>query len=282
MSNIINTAGGGLILPRRLGKKPCTWGPQRKRASNHYKAGTLPTPKPYNLCSKLPVKGVMRNDVKGCCAVSGLGHQIQGTSYAATGIEITPSDASIDKFYDALSPGDNGTNMGDDISKCEAEGLDGRKILMMCLINPKDDEQVYSAGSIYGGVYAGMSLPAYCMTTPIWRTIGGRLAGGHAVWVGASTEAGELTAISWGEDVVISPEFRRNYWDEAYGLIFDTDFDENGLSWNGYTADQLAGLNENFAGTVAPGAVLPPYKPVPTPAPIYTPPPAEFDATQLY
>jgi len=255
----------------------------RWRSAHHFDAASLPTPpSSWDIVRAVHNPGAMGNDRLGDCTFAACGHDIQSTSLAATGKIITPSDNEITSKYLAMSPGNNGANMGDVLSAMSVEGLANRKVLGWAPINPADAEQCHVAGWLFGGLYTGLNLPGYCEKTTDWSRTSGALVGGHAIYAGGSDARRSLIADSWGEIVVATRAFIVAYCDELYVVLWDTWFGPDGLTPNGHNFDQCSAYLVALAGSVVPGAVPPivvtppprPPAPVPIPTPTPTPTPA--------
>lgn len=269
------------ILTRCYGRLPSRWDDGLRRSARHFDGASLPTPPTsWDIVRAVPNPGAMGNDRLGDCAFAACGHEIQSTSLAALGRVVTPSDNEITSKYLAMSPRDQGANMGDVLSAMSVEGLANRKVLGWAPINPADAEQCHVAGWLFGGLYAGLNLPAYCEKTADWSRTSGAIVGGHAVYFGGSDVNRSLAGDSWGGIVVATRTFINTFCDELYCVLWDTWFGPDGLTPNGHNFDQSCAYLIALDGSVAPGGVPPvvvspplPTPPVPIPIPMPTPVP---------
>ncbi len=113
-------------------------------------------------------------------------------------------------------------------------GIDDRKIIAFAKLDFKNREQLKQAIFLYGGCYVGINLPKSARkqyneskkwTVPRSGTEG---VGEPGSWIGHALliigyNKNELTAITWGKEVILSFDFWETYVDESYA-IFSEDF----------------------------------------------------------
>lgn len=203
--------------------------------------------------------GELANDRVGCCAISGIGHQVQSWTANASGQEATITDAEVLQRYEKLSgyvPGDESTDTG----------LDERSVLKDWAKNPfvGHDLAAFASLSIphstaisanlhfrqalwlLGGVYLGLDLPLSAQDQIAdrqpWDVVSGPEAeagswGGHAVYACSFSEAG-VTVVTWGRLQLCTWAFISAYTEEAWGLV-STSWLKAGKSPQGFARNQL-------------------------------------------
>ena len=174
------------------------------------------------------------------CTCAAAGHLIMSWT-ANLGRLQTPTTKSIVKAYTDITGFDPKTDgIGEPVEAIKAlkywrkHGVDNRKIIAYAKLSFKNREQLKQAIYLYGGCYVGLNLPKSAekqyneskkWTVPPSGTEGIGEPGswiGHALLITAYTK-NELTAITWGKEIVMSLDFWETYVDESYA-IFSSDF----------------------------------------------------------
>ena len=110
------------------------------------------------------------------------------------------------------------------------------------VVNARDRDSVRRAIAMLGGLYIGLSLPDYALSTRggwVYQA-GATIAGGHCVFV-SGYDSDWLYANTWGERQPMDWDFFAAFADEAYGLISRDWLDTHGTS----------PMREDFAGVCA-------------------------------
>lgn len=184
--------------------------------------------------------GEMENDRYGCCAFAAPGHQVQAwTGSQIGGSEVTISDADVLAAYSAVTgfnpsdpSTDNGAAMLDVCKYWRNAGIGGHKILAFVAVNPTNLDHVKLAAYLFGGLYAGFSLPQSASDQldrgEAWDVASGPDAqpgswGGHAVYIPTvgvlDPGAASIDCVTWGRRQAITPEFFLTYADELYAIL---------------------------------------------------------------
>ncbi len=113
-------------------------------------------------------------------------------------------------------------------------GIDDHEIISFAKLDFRNPGQLKEAIYLYGGCYVGINLPKSAesqyneskkWTVPQSGTKGIGEPGswlGHALLITGYSKS-ELTAITWGKEIVMSLDFWKAYVDESYA-IFSADF----------------------------------------------------------
>ncbi|MBC7935194.1 MAG: hypothetical protein H7Y86_07530 [Rhizobacter sp.] len=174
------------------------------------------------------------------CTCAAAGHLIM-TWTANIGRPYKPTTKAIVKAYTDITGFNAKTDgIGEPVEAIKAlkywrkHGVDGRKIIAFAKLDFKNHEQLKQSIYLYGGCYVGLNLPKSAekqyyesrkWTVPRGRTNGIGEPGswiGHALLITGYSKK-ELTAITWGKEIVLSLDFWETYVDESYA-VFSTDF----------------------------------------------------------
>ena len=213
---------------------------------------TLPQPPPVvSFCTKIPSWPMLLNDQLGCCVISAMGHMVQQWTYFAsngTSMQVM-TDAEALSAYEAIGgyvPGDPSTDNGCDmltaLNYWRNNGIvvNGQvhKIAGFVALNAINLQQVEQAIYIFGNAFTGVQLPTSAQGESAWTvTDGGIYApagqpggwGGHCVPEMADSPI-TLTCVTWGELLKMSHNFRKDYTDEAYGVLSQDWINTQGIS----------------------------------------------------
>jgi hypothetical protein len=214
---------------------------------------------------------MLRNDILGCCVISGKGHcWMDLTSNAST--LWTPADSDIDALYAVFNPDgqDNGCDMQQVLRYVKANGFVGHPLADFAILNPGSQTEAEDAIALFGGLDIGIALPDECVQgedllanpwdTPnhVWTP---NPANGHCVWV-VAYDANGLTVVTWGALKRMSWAFYLTCCEEAYALDAPAWFGASGQSPSAYTSDQL---NQDLAAL--PSVDAEDWPAVPSPSP---------------
>jgi len=222
---------------RKLGKQPARHDPRTLNLAKYLVGDfrlseALPPPPAHCSYQEKITNGpgwpMMLNDELGDCTVACAGHMIQQwTAYA--GKSFVPSDDEILSAYEAVGgyvPGnpdtDNGAVILDVLNFWRKTGIGGHKILAYVQVNPLLEDEVKTALQLFGNVYLGVQLPVSAQTTDYWAAASGPDGqpgswGGHAIPLVDYDK--EYYVITWGERLMMTPTFLKNYCDEAYAVL---------------------------------------------------------------
>lgn len=218
---------------RRLGKLPPKFDPRTLRLASYIEKRKLPRiPSAHTLSHKtvaaFPDLGMMRNDALGDCTVAAIGHAYQTwTVYGGVG-PWRPTDDAIVTVYDRVNGGaDNGAAMLDVLNTVRDTGIGGRRIYAFVAIDPTNHDQVRTAHFLFGGIYAGASMPRAAQDQAVWDVTTGNGSepgswGGHAFYVPDYAKKTNR-CVTWGALQSFTWEWWDRYVDEAYAIL-DADF----------------------------------------------------------
>lgn len=210
----------------KLGRAARRVDPKTLRLETYLDLGALPPVPPaidYTPGISFPMFG---NDRLGDCTVAAAGHMIQVWKHL-TGKTGIPSEATIEKTYFATGDGtDDGRNELDVLNYWRHHGVGRDKITAYVAVNPTNVRLMQAAIYLFGGVYAGISLPLTAQAQHSWDLVGdghtGRSApgswGGHAVPFHGYTPDG-FRCVTWGATLDLTVRFNHAYTEEAYAIL---------------------------------------------------------------
>ena len=203
---------------------------------------TTKIPKEHNWGKKIPSnKWSSFGNLKiNNCTCAAAGHLIMSWTANINRLHKPTTKVIVKAYSDITGFNPNTDGIGEPVEAIKAlkywrkHGIDSRKIIAFAKLTFKDPEQLKQAIYFYGGCYVGLNLPKSAekqyneskkWTVPRSKTNG---AGEPGSWIGhALTITGysknELTAITWGKEIVMSLDFWETYVDESYA-IFSADF----------------------------------------------------------
>jgi hypothetical protein len=229
-----------------------------------------PAPKVHDDIRGFSAWGFMGNDQWGDCVVASSGHAIQAWTVANAGTAITIPDANILSVYRALSPGDNGLDIGTFLKWLQKHGLVDAANVSHSVgpygsIDPNNQDQVRQAIHLFGYVKIGIDLPKGWYNNAdngfVWDVNAGGIVGGHDVALVTYSEQGP-GVVTWGAKGTVTWAGLRQYCSEAW-VVLSPDYYATGKSPDGL---DLAGLMADFAevtGTQPPPPPPPPEPPAP-------------------
>ena len=205
---------------------------------------------------------MMANDTLGDCTCAAAGHMIECWT-ANLGDAFTPTSAQVIAAYSAVSgyivgnpATDNGAAELDVLNYWRQKGIAGHKIDAYAALDlhpsrgnePRGQECVKQAISLFGGAYIGLALPLSAQQQTVWDvpSLWSRLRnqdapgswGGHAVPVLAYDAEG-LTCITWGAKKRMTWQFFAQYCDEAYAPLSRDWLNAQGTDPAGFDLAQL-------------------------------------------
>ncbi len=244
------------FLGKCLGKLPVVLDARTLRLSS-YLLRDVPAPAPMrDWAEQLPVDlGLYRNDTLGVCGVASTAHLMKvwssqhGAVFAATEYDVIKAYSAIGGYVPSDPTSDRGTDMLAVCKYWRNTGIAGRKIRAFVKLDHDSPLQLKVALNLFGGVYAGASLPrAAANTMQTWGAPPGVLLGdlavgswgGHAMAVLGYDRAG-VTFATWGRRQKATWAWWLTYIDEAYALLDDSWVNADVVAPNGFDFAQLAG-----------------------------------------
>ena len=195
--------------------------------------------------------GMYGNDTIGDCTCASKAHILMAVSANAGSLIVPTLDQVIGLYsavtgYDpATGANDNGAAMTDVYDYILKNGFAGRKIEGWVQIDQTNRQNFALCVELFGACDVGVQLPNSAMkqfeNDQPWDILAddGGIDGGHCVpYLGYGSQ-GE-TCITWAKRQPTGIPWFAKYCDEAYGILWDSWFDENtGLSPNKFDKDAL-------------------------------------------
>ena len=215
----------------RLGKAPAREDTRTLRLARYLPVGIPKPPRASEWQSRIGAWPMLGNDRIGDCTCAAAAHHIHAWT-AANQHAVLLMEPAVIAAYSAITgytparpDSDRGAVMLDVCRYWRTHGLAGHRIEAFAALNPRDRDDWRYGVHLFGGVYAGLSLPLSVQHQRVWATgasFEGAYAkgswGGHAVAVVGYDAAG-LTCITWGAVQRMTWEFAQAYADEAFALI---------------------------------------------------------------
>jgi hypothetical protein len=251
----------------KLGCKPKVHDARTFKLSAYLNRLTLPTAPPVVDWTKaVPQYGMLLNDQLGDCVIAGMMHLAMGWQANAGSPDSIPSDAEVIAAYSAIggydpnaplnsdgtNPTDNGCAMLDALKYWRTTGIRiagaPNKILGFAEVNLASPAEVEAALWLFGGLFTGWDMPVSCQGQSIWQVPpeGPKGDGAPGGWGGhcaplASEGAGiaAFQAITWGETMPVTGNFRIDYCSEAYAVISSEWLEKSGEAPSGFDLQQL-------------------------------------------
>lgn len=227
---------------RKLGKRPARHDPRTLKLRNYVMAARLPeVPDTCRWSPAVKQWGMYDNDKVGCCGLATEAHLINSWSHnSADSLDVYPTTEDVLAAYSAVGgyrPGNPDTDQGvvmlEALNHWRSAGLGGHPIAAYASIDPDDAEMICAAIYIFGGIAAGLSLPAAAEGLTSWDMPSGPHHrrrrreqpnwepgswGGHAVAL-VDYDASGLTCVTWGGLLRMDWDFWTTYGDEAYAAV---------------------------------------------------------------
>lgn len=240
------------MLSRALGRRPPVLDPRTLRLAKYLR--DVPAPPPARDWSeRLPRElDLYRNDQIGVCGVASAAHlqslwaSQHDVQFAAGTGDVLEAYRTI-SGYDGRPETDRGTDM---LSVCRywrTHGIAGRRIRAFVKLDHDDPLQIRIALNLFGGVYAGASLPRF-VTDPaaLWDAPSSRPRGdaapgswgGHAMAAVAYSRTA-VCFVTWGRRKWATWPFWLAYVDECYAIVDDAWVREGILAPNGFDLEAL-------------------------------------------
>jgi hypothetical protein len=279
----------------KLGRKALRTRPLTLRLENYLREKATGVSPPANVDwytkAAASIARMYRNDVKGCCVISGKAHAlgVWSGNDPDSGPVVLAMDNEIDNQYIGVcGPGDNGCYIPDVLDYMVSKGFiaNGQryKIKGYCSFDWTSKELTQTAIQLGGAISIGFNIPGAWMNSSVWDVTGSGFVGGHDVTpcgygkpvVINTTKEGVVVA-SWGRLYLFTWEawLSKKYIDEAYFMVPD-------FLWTGTDKQAPSGVNLDALlkdmAIIKGGGVPPLPDPNPTPPvppdPGPTPPPA--------
>jgi hypothetical protein len=207
---------GGKLAPRR--------DPRLLRLAHFLDRDLAPPPPALDRSGLVTHWPMYANDRLGDCTIAAAGHMIELWS-AMAGKEVTPSQSTIVRVYDKLSPADQGCVEEDVLSYWRHTGIGGHKLFAYAGLDVSNIAHAQLSLQLFGGAYLGIALPlsAQDQVGKVWDVVTtgqGKPGswGGHAVNLVGYDPVGP-TVITWGALQKMTWSFWHAYVDEAYALL---------------------------------------------------------------
>jgi hypothetical protein len=199
--------------------------------------------------------GAMENDRIGDCGLAGPGHMIQAWTANASAEVVVP-DSQIVLSYSAVSgydpatgANDKGVVLTDVLQYWQSVGIGGHKIAGFLSIEPSNLDLVRAAIYLFGGVLAGVKLPAIAQQEinagQPWSVIRPHSPasqpgtwGGHAIPLTSYDDDG-MACVTWGKIQPMTWAWWDMYTDECYAVVSEDWLDANGRAPSGLNLTQL-------------------------------------------
>lgn len=176
----------------KLGYKPSKTRPQAPALQKYLKhslsAMPLPEKVDYYSGASASIARVYRNNVLGCCVISGKGHLlgVWSTGDKDSGPVVLATDAEIDQQYSSVcGPGDNGCYIPDVLDYMKSKGFQAGgnryKIKGYASVDWRSKDLVKATIAIFGGCTIGFNLPSAWTNEAVWDVTNTRIVGGHDV-----------------------------------------------------------------------------------------------------
>jgi hypothetical protein len=177
------------------------------------------------------------------CTCAAAGHLIMTWTSNIARLHKPTTRAIVDAYSDVTGYDPKTDGIGEPVEAIKVlkywrkTGIDDRKITAFAKLAFKDRQQLKQAIYLYGGSYVGINLPKSAekqyyesrkWTVPRGGTQGDGEPGswlGHALII-TGYKNDELTAVTWGKEVIMTLDFWETYVDESYA-IFSEDFIKN-------------------------------------------------------
>lgn len=207
----------------------------------HYfdEASASPPPETNYRAKAAPALARMyRNNVEGCCVISGKAHAlgVWSTNDSDSAGMILATDQEIEQQYVGIcGPGDQGCVITDVLNTFKQKGFiaGGKKYIIDAFMAADwtNKALVQVAQYLFGATTIGINLPQAWTQNAVWDVTNSPIVGGHDVTPIDTSKDGVYVS-SWGRIYLITwAAFLSRKWLEEYWLM---------LSPNWYNSDKLA------------------------------------------
>ena len=173
------------------------------------------------------------NTKYGDCVIAGRAHMTLRFERYEQGIVIPISDDDvITEYFNETNGVDSGLVMLNSLNKWRKNGwIAANKLYNIhayAEINIKNYDELKYCIYLLNGAYTGFSVPQSAIDQfskgEVWTvpSFYSPIVGGHCVYVKAYNNIGPI-CVTWGKDQQMTWEFWNKYFDEAYGVIDNTD-----------------------------------------------------------
>jgi hypothetical protein len=257
--NIHPTKKLGLIK-RPIGRKTC-------HLKNYLDLSKLPQPPSVvNWLPECPqATQLFANDQIGDCAVAGFLHIQELILGAAKKPKLFTDTDAIALYTVATATLNNGVayspdNPDSDTGLVLIDFLEFLRkqgeILAHAEVNLANDQMLQIGRYLFGGLYRGFNMPVFVQNLQnIWEIPDPTLNlgdatpaswGGHCVSDYGHELDGSVNIVSWGDEIVVKPDFLQKYQSEAHIIIFPDSpaADDNFIGGNFALQDLISDLNQ--------------------------------------
>lgn len=213
----------------KLGAVPAPLDPRHLRLEDFLVAEPIGVPEAYSNSNVVPNWGMLGNDRKGCCVVSGYGHKVMlEATQARTQQSVT--DAEVLALYDQLTHGqDTGLVIQEFLKWARKNLFESRRLLGYAYVDPRNKILSKAAIAMFGSMFRGLMLPRTAQSQTgqgrLWAPVnpGSPDAvpgswGGHLTLDTGYTPT-NFETITWGTVQAATPEFYGMYSMESWVLI---------------------------------------------------------------
>jgi hypothetical protein len=241
----------------KLGRKAVVTDSRTLRLSKFFTAALPPPPVSRSWSHGVVDWGALGNIILGDCTIAGAMHVVQVWTANVLG---KPAVFSFDdavhyyEIWDGYNPADPSTDQGGILLNCckfwQSQTLKGYGLKAFATVLPATTEHVKQAINLFGGLYIGLTVPAYIMpqdgnVPEVWdvdENADNTIIGGHCVAV-TGYDAKGVDFISWGTNYSMTWTFWNTFVDESYALLSSDWIEANGGAPNGF---DLAALESDL------------------------------------
>lgn len=255
------------VLPQSL-KMAAFWDPSRMTAQ---------PPASINRRDKaaLSLSRMYRNDVKGCCVISGKAHLLGlvSSNDPDSGGIILAADAEIDQQYEKIcGPGDNGCYISEVLNVFKSKGFQaGGKMYRIDGYVSVDNTNITKTKVvqvIFGASTIGINLPQAWTQNAVWDVTNTQIVGGHDVTPIDYDEKGVYVS-SWGRIYLMTwAAWTNAKWiEEYYAILAQSWYNNDQMAPSGFDVARLQAALQTLGGGGIPDIEITPPPPPPPPPP---------------
>lgn len=273
----------GEVLTGRLAPHPELTHP-RVKLGDYLKDGyTNDVPDTVDWMGGVEAWPMYANDRIRDCVAAAAGHAEESWSRYGAGKTLMVTDDDVIRFYEQISgynptdpSTDKGANMQDGLDVWRKVGVAGHRIVGFAQLDHTNQPECKAALAWFGVLYVGVNLPASAVAQTRARvawscdpSLDNRIAGRHAVHIGACDASGLWKGSTWGRSQEITSSWLSNYAEEAWVPLSREWIKQDGVSASNLKAQELNARFTELTGEPGPFPVpdvtTPPPVPVPTP-----------------
>lgn len=238
----------------KLGRLPARHDPRTLKLAKYLDDAALPTPPArVDYSSKVAKWEMLANDTLGDCTIAGLLHMIMLWA-SQNGQEVSFTDQDAIALYSQLCgyvPGNPATDLGgieiNILNVWRKSPIKACTLLGYVEVDPTNWAHVMLAHWLSGSLYMGLNLPLSAQNETIWSSTSDEPGGwgGHCTVSAAYANRGgfqcatTLTAITWGDEKLMTSAWLAKYCDELYAPITPAWFNNAGKAPTGFDLAQL-------------------------------------------